>query len=440
VRALTDLPRTGDTAAAVALLTSLELPAAIDELERVDDATRALAVAALPDETMVAVVERLDPSLQRDLLARLDHAQAQHLLHALDPDDRVALLDACPAALREQLVAGLEPAEQALTRAVLAHRPGTVGRRMSPEVAAVPMSSTVGEALEDVRAQAASAETIYTVAVVDEANRVRGVISLRRLLATDPHVSLTAAMSRPVTVRTTDDQELAAQRLLDHRVVGVPVVAEDGRLVGVFTVDDAMLVLEQEVDEDLARSGGTEPLDRPYLTTTILGTARRRIVWLLVLIVAATLTVNVLNAFEDTLAEVVALALFIPLLIGTAGNTGAQASTTLTRALALGDVRFRDLPRVAGREALTGMLLGSALAVVGLIPAVLVAGGQVAVVVGVTLVVICTLATTVGSCTPLLVQRIGLDPAVTSGPFITTFVDAVGLVVYFLVAGAVLGL
>jgi magnesium transporter len=163
-------------------------------------------------------------------------------------------------------------------------------------------------------------------------------------------------------------------------------------------------------------------------------------VWLLVLIAAATLTVNVLDYFEDVLAQVVSLALFVPLLIGTAGNTGAQAATTIVRAMALGDVRFGDLPRVVWREVRTGILLGTLLAAVGLIPAVIVAGAEIATVVGLTLVTICTLATTVGAVVPIVARRLGLDPAVVSAPFITTFVDATGLVVYFLVARAVLGL
>jgi magnesium transporter len=204
------------------------------------------------------------------------------------------------------------------------------------------------------------------------------------------------------------------------------------------TVDDAMEVLEEEETEDVARSGGAEPLGRPYLATSVMQIARSRVVWLLLLIVAATLTVNVLQVFEDTLTKVVSLALFIPLVIGTGGNTGAQAATTVTRALAVGEVRLSDLGFVILREARVGLLLGTMLGLLAFLPALLFAGREIAVVVSVTLVVVCTLAAFIGALLPLIARRVGVDPAVMSAPFITTLVDASGLIVYFLVAQAVL--
>jgi magnesium transporter len=206
------------------------------------------------------------------------------------------------------------------------------------------------------------------------------------------------------------------------------------------TVDDAMEILEEEETEDVARAGGAEPLGRPYLATSIMQVARSRIVWLLFLIVAATLTVNVLQVFERTLNQAVTLALFIPLVIGTGGNTGSQAATTITRALAVGEVRLNDLWVVILREARVGLLLGTMLAALAFGPAWWFAGREIALVVSVTLVVVCTLAAFIGSLLPLVARRIGVDPAVMSAPFITTLVDASGLVVYFLVARAVLGL
>ena len=207
-----------------------------------------------------------------------------------------------------------------------------------------------------------------------------------------------------------------------------------------MTVDDAMEVLEEEETEDVARSGGAEPLRRPYLATSVMQIARSRVIWLLVLIVAATLTVNVLHAFEETLSQVVTLALFIPLVIGTGGNTGAQAATTVTRALALGEVRFDDLWVVVLREARVGFLLGAMLGLLAFLPTWLFVGREIAIVVSVTLLTVCTLAALVGSLLPLVARRVGVDPAVVSAPFITTLVDATGLVVYFVVARTVLGL
>ena len=311
---------------------------------------------------------------------------------------------------------------------------------MSPEILAIPQQLSVGQAVARVRERGADAETVYLLPVVGPGRELVGVVSLRRLLFTDDSVPVTQVMNEPVMIEATADQEEAARLVRDEGLLALPVVDAEERLLGFFTVDDAMRVLESEEAEDIARAGAAEPLRRPYLTTSVWDLVRSRIVWLLVLIVAATLTVNVLDYFEATLAEVVTLALFIPLLIGTGGNVGAQAATTVVRALAVADVRFRDLPRVVVREVFTGMMLGAILAAIAYIPAALLVSQDIALVLSIALVVVCTLATLIGSMIPLFAQRFGVDPAVVSAPFITTIVDATGLIVYFLVARAVLGL
>jgi magnesium transporter len=201
-----------------------------------------------------------------------------------------------------------------------------------------------------------------------------------------------------------------------------------------------MRILEEEQTEDVARAGGAEPLEHPYLSTSVLGLARSRIVWLMVLIVAATMTVNVLGAFETTLQQVVALALFIPLVIGTGGNAGSQSATTVTRALAVGELRTTDVVLVVLREGRVGLLLGAMLAALAFVPTLLFIDAKMAAVVSLTLLTVCTLATLVGSLLPLLARRLGFDPAVMSAPFISTLVDATGLIVYFLIAKVILGL
>jgi magnesium transporter len=434
------LAREGDLRSLREALCEYDVPGIVDELERLDDFSRAVAFRALPKDLALAVFEDLDPPLQRELIDELREEGVADLVLGLDPDDRASLVDELPAGVASRLLSGLTAKERVMTTTLLGYPPESAGRRMTPEVVQVPDGATVGEAMAQVRRQEPEAETIYAIPVVGPGREVRGVVSLRRLLVTGDDVPVTEVMSEPITVAATEDQEAAARIVRDHGLVAVPVVDAEGRLLGVFTVDDAMRVLEAEESEDIARAGATEPLRRPYLTTTVMEIVRSRIVWLLVLIAAATLTVNVLDYFEDTLSAVVALALFVPLLIGTAGNTGAQAATTVVRAMAVGDVRFAELPRVVGREALVGVLLGASLAAVGFIPASLVAGSDIAVVLALALVVVCTLATTAGAFTPMIAKRIGLDPAVVSAPFITTFVDATGLVVYFLIARAVLAL
>lgn len=437
---LANLARDGDLRGLREALCEYDVPGIVDELERLDSFARAVAFRALPKDLALEVFEDLDPPLQRELLDELRDEGVSELVEQLDPDDRAGLLEELPAGVAARVLSGLSAHERSMTTTLLGYPPESAGRRMTPQVVYLPTGLTVGQALERVRRDEPDAETIYTIPVVGAGRRVDGVVSLRRLLVTDDSTPVAEVMSDPITVEAEADQEVAARLVRDHGLVAIPVVDTERRLLGVFTVDDAMRVLEAEESEDIARTGATEPLRRPYLTTTVVEIVRSRIVWLLVLIAAATLTVNVLDYFEETLAEVVALALFVPLLIGTAGNTGAQAATTVVRAMAVGDVRFSELPRVVGREALVGVLLGTALATVGFIPASLVAGQGIAVVLALALVVVCTLATTAGAFTPMLAKRVGLDPAVVSAPFITTFVDATGLIVYFLIAQAVLGL
>jgi len=362
------------------------------------------------------------------------------LIEGLDPDDRAVLLEEVPAGVVNRLLTGMSPDERAMTTTLLGYPPQSAGRRMTPELVALSQPLTVGAAMEHVLEEGHDAETIYLMPVVGDGRYVVGVVSLRRLLVSDPTTPLTQVMSRPVMVQATDDQEHAAQVVRDNGMLAVPVVDAEDRLLGLFTVDDAMRVLEKEEDEDVAFSGATAPLRRPYLSVTVLRLMRVRVPWLLILLLAASLTVAVQDYFEETLDQVVALALFVPLLIGTGGNAGAQCATTVVRAMAVGDVRMRDLPRVVGREMTTGALVGIALAAVGFVPIGLFAGWDIAIVLGLALVATCVLATTAGSAIPMFARRVGVDPAVVSAPFITTVVDSTGLVIYFLIAQAVLGL
>lgn len=432
--------RSGDLTGLRAILHGANLPVVVDELERMAPAQRTTAFRLLPRTSAVRAFQMLAPAVQADLLGELGSREVSRLIADLDPDDRARTLDGLDRDLARRLLSGLPEDERAKTQAVLAHEPETVGRWATPELVSVPEGATAGEALRAVQEGISAAETVYVVPVVDPDHRVVGVVSLRRLLATDPEVPLARVMREPISVYATDDQEVGANVVRDHGALAVPVLDDERRLVGLFTVDDAMRVLQLEEHEDSARTAGTSRLVKPYLSTSVASLVRSRIAWLLILIVAATLTVNVLDYFEASLEQVVTLALFIPLLIGTGGNVGAQAASTMIRAVAVDDVRFVDLPRVLGKELATGVSLGVALAIVAYVPALFFTDAQVALVICLSLIVVCALAATAGELIPLLARRFGVDPAVVSAPFITTFVDATGLIVYFLIAGAVLGL
>jgi magnesium transporter len=409
-------------------------------LERLNARDRAVVYRVLPKSLALEVFESLDPSLQGELLEELNSEEISSIFAKLDPDDRVGLLDELPAGVANRLLTGLSAKERGLTSEVLGYTQGSIGRRMSPEYISVKSTDSVSQALTKVKSKLQSAETIYTLPVVDSSRQLVGVVSLRDLMRAASRVKVSRIMSEPLMVNAGDDEELAARTCSDLKVLALPVVDNERRLVGILTVDDALRILEQEESEDAARTGGAEPLRRPYLSTPVFAIVRSRVIWLLVLALGATFTVSVLGAFEAEIEQLVVLTLFVPLLIGLGGNTGNQAATTVTRALALQDVRTKDIWQVLFRELRVGALLGLLLGLIGFGLAWAFFGIEIGIVIGLTLFAICTVAATVGGVMPLVGLALRADPAVFSNPFITTFVDATGLVIYFLIAKSVLGL
>lgn len=412
----------------------------VDLMERLPPRDRAVVFRLLPRSVAFQAFVRLDASLQGELLTALRTDEVQGLVAELDPDDRVRLLDELPAPVVRALLSELSPQDQDTTGVVMGYPAGSVGRRMSPEFVALGPDTTVADALAVVRERIDDAETVYALPVVDQDQRVAGVVGLRRLLATDGDVPVAEIAREAVTVGAQAPAEEAARRCAKEKLLALPVLDGTGRVVGILTFDDALDILEEAETEDVSRSAGAEPLRRPYLATPVPSVFRARVVWLLVLAVGASLTVRVLEVFESTLEQMVVLSVFVPLLIGTGGNTGNQAATTVTRALALGDVRVRDVGRVALREVRIGALLGATLGALGFAGVGVIYGWDVGAVIGLTLLAVCVLAATVGGVMPMVARALKVDPAVFSNPFITTFVDASGLVVYFLIARAVLGL
>ena len=403
----------------------------------------ALLFRVLGKDDAIAVFDALPPGYQAELLQNLREPDVAQIIDGLDPDDRAELFSELPAGVVQRLMSGLDPQERAMTTAVLGYPRTAIGRYMSPEVLSIHGEWTAAQAMEIVRTRIDGPETIYLLPVVSQGRQLMGVVSLRNLLeaeATTPEVSMRDLARDAISVHALTDREEAARTFLSHRLIAMPVVDEEDRLIGILTMDDVLDIVDEEDAEDTARSGGSEPLDRSYLSSTILRIVRSRIVWLLVLAVSAILTVQVLEVYEDRLDQVVVLALFIPLLTGTGGNTGNQAATTVTRALAVGEVRIRDLGRVIWRELRVGAVLGSVLGTLGLLVAGLVYGWAIGFVIGLTLLSICIMAATVGGLMPIIAKRVGADPAVFSNPFISTFCDATGLILYFTIATAVLGL
>ncbi|MGO1974958.1 MAG: magnesium transporter [Propionibacteriaceae bacterium] len=409
-------------------------------LDHLPPQQRAVAFRLLSKDDALSVFEKLGPAGQRELVELLGEQEVADVFARLDPDDRVGLLDELPATVATSLTRQIPEGERNLTAVVLGYPRGSVGRRMSPEFVSARPTDTLAEGLARVRERGVESETIYTIPVTDESRRLVGVVSLRDLLLGPADDRVAEQMSRPMFAYADENAEEAARRCVERRVLAFPVLDREDRLVGMLTIDDATRIVHDAEDEDTARAGGAEPLRRPYLLTPVTRIARSRVVWLLVLGVSAILTVNVLELFEATLEQRVALALFIPLLTGIGGNTGSQAATTVTRALAMGEARPRDVGRVAFKECRAGFLLGVLLGLAGFAVGSLVYGIDIGTVIGATLLSVCTLSATVGGTMPLVAKKVGVDPAVFSTPFISTFCDATGLIIYFTIAQSVLGL
>lgn len=429
-----------DLAAASAALTPVPVHQLVQVLDRLSPRQCAVVYRLLSKQRALEVFEALEPELQGELVHSLQDAEVAALFAEMDPDDRVWLLDELPASVAPRLLRGLPTRERDLTAAVLGYPQDSIGRRMSPEYVTTHPDLTVAETMRRVRARIDDAETVYTLPVTDHARRVVGVVSLRDLLSAPDTAPIGELMQDARTTLAETDAETAARECTDLGLLAVPVVDSEDRLVGILTIDDAARILKREESEDAARQGGVEPLGRPYLSTPIRRIVRSRIVWLFVLAIGATLTVKVLSVFEATLEQMTVLALFVPLLIGTGGNTGNQAATTVTRALALGEVRPRDLVRVLARELSVGVWLGVLLGLIGFGITATIYDWHIGLVIGCTLVAVCAVAATIGGIMPIIARMIRVDPAVFSNPFITTFVDATGLVIYFLVAKAILGI
>ncbi|MET8798090.1 magnesium transporter [Nocardia sp. NPDC004568] len=412
-----------------------------DELARMNAVEAGVAFRLLDKDLALAVFEELEPVDQQQILQGLRDQSFRELVEGMAPDDRARMLREAPAKVAKKALAGLSPRERRMTAALLGYPEGSVGRFMTPEVVAIPGTLTVADALRTVRLKGGNAETVYTLPVVDASRRLQGIVELRELVLTGPDTMVAdLVVTEPAFVRATDSAEKAARLMRETNDINLPVVDSEDRLVGLLTIDDAVEVIEAADSEDVAKQAGSAPWEGHYMAAGVFQLARYRALWLMLLLVAATLTVSVTGFFEATLEQAAQLALFIPLLIGAGGNAGAQAATACVRAVAVGEVRGGDLFKVIWRECRVGLVLGTMLAVVGVIIGGLFVGPRVAVVVGVTLVLICAWAATIGGTMPLLAKRLRIDPAVVSAPMVTTLVDATGLIIYFTTAKLVLGI
>ena len=395
---------------------------------------QALAFRLLPKNEAIEVYEYLEPSVQQTLLERLRSSEVLELVEEMSPDDRVDLFDELPAKVVRRLLAELSPAERRVTAQLLGYEPETAGRLMTTEFIDLKEFHSVAQALTIVRRRARDTETIYALYVTDASRHLTGILSLRDLVVADPEERVGDVMTREVvSVGTDTDQEEVARVIQRYDFLAVPVVDREQRLVGIVTVDDVIDVIQQEATRDLYAAGAVQAGDEDdYFQSNLFSVARRRVVWLLVLLLANSGTAAVIASMDGVLKQVVVLAAFIPLLIGTGGNVGAQSSTVVIRGLSTQRIQSLGPGKAIGREAIAGALLGLLMMLVVVPWAGYVSGGNwlVASAAGISLVAITTLAATAGAALPLLFNRLGLDPALMSAPFIATATDVAGVFIY----------
>ncbi|MFS8857623.1 magnesium transporter [Synechococcus sp. H55.7] len=425
---------------------SLLLPVqAVDIAEvigELPEAQQALAFRLLPKDLAIRVYEHLDIDLQQALLREFRSHEIQDILDKMSPDDRARLFDELPAKVVAELLPQLSPQEREATALLLGYAPNTAGRIMTPEYISLRENLTAAEALERVRLLARETETIYYLYVTDQERHLTGTLSLRELVMADPAQRLEEVMSREVVfVSTHTDQEEVAQVIQRYDLLAVPVVDAERRLVGIVTVDDVLDIVEQEATEDIYSLGGLQSGEDDYFDLSFWQAARKRVVWLLILLLTNTFTSTIIAGQEEVLSQVIALAAFIPLLVDSGGNVGSQSSTVVIRGLSTAAVRLKDGLGVLAREAVVGAMLGIMLSLITIGWAyALQRDLLVAVIVGLSLFGISVLSSVSGAGLPFLFRSFGLDPALMAAPFITTIVDVLGVLIYFYVARLILGI
>lgn len=401
----------------------------------------------LPDDYAAQVLERLDDEVRARLLEQMGTAQAATILTEMSADDRADAIQELPESVAEKILDQIEKVEPELaeeTRELVSYPADSAGGLMTTEYVSLPPETKVWQAIEEVRRASVEgqAETISFIYVIAFGNMLVGVVSLRELILADPGRELSAIMTQNlVKVLPTAHQEEVARSIAKYDLAAVPVVDDQGHMLGLVTVDDVVDVVIEEATEDAQRMGAVVPTDDAYFETPFWVFIRKRAMWLIVLFIGELLTASVMKSYELEMRNALDLVLFVPLIISSGGNSGSQSSSLIIRALAIGEVAPRDWYKVFLREVSMGITLGLILGVVGF-ARVFFFGSHfnipMSLAVSISVVAIVTLGTLTGSLLPLAIKRVGLDPAVSSTPFIASLVDVIGLALYFSVANAIL--
>ena len=417
-------------------------------LGELDERRLPLVFRLLPKELAADAFVEMEPEQQEILIRGFSDAELKEVLDEMFVDDAVDVIEEMPANVVRRILSQAEPDMRKQINEILRYPEDSAGSLMTTEYVSLRPNMTVEEAILRIRRTGVDKETIYTCYVTKDRHLI-GMVSVKDLLlAEDDELPIQEIMEENViSVSTHDDQEQVVQMFSKYNFLALPVTDAEGRMVGIVTVDDAMDVMEDEATEDIQMIAGIAPTDKPYIRSGVFELVKSRIPWLLLMMLSSTFTGLILNGFENTLALYAALTAFIPMLMGTGGNSGSQSSVAVIRSLSLGEVEFKDLPKVVWKEIRVSVLCGVILAVCNFAKMLLVDrllfGNEgitilVAAVVCITLIFVVLVAKTVGCILPILAKKIGLDPAVMAAPFITTIVDALSLLIYVAVACSIL--
>ena len=397
-----------------------------------------------------SVFKIIELPVQKRVIKNLPAFTTAELLNELPADDRTAFLSELPSNAVRELVKTLNPEERKITLSLLGYPEGSVGRLMTPDYIYVYEDNTVEEVLNTIRKYAKNSETIDVIYVINDKGELLDDIRIKDFILATPDKKVTELMDgRYITLHAQDDQEVANEAFKMNNRVALPVVSRSNKLLGIVTIDDVLWVANEEFSEDMQKMGGTQALDEPYLETPFFKLIKKRAGWLIVLFLGEFLTASALAYFNDEIAKATVLVMFMPLIASSGGNSGSQASTLIIQAMAMGEVALTDWWRIMRREIFSGFILGSILGLIGFFRICLwhslMAHGVmqdlygihwllIAVSVGISLIGVVLWGSLVGSMLPLILKRLGADPAVSSAPFVATLVDVTGLVIYFSVA------
>lgn len=395
----------------------------------------------LPQELAADTFEYLDFDMQMNLIKAMGKEEVASILNEMSPDDRTALLEELPSAAAKQLIMMLSQEERKIATSLLGYPENSVGRLMTPDYIAVKPEWDIARTLDHIREFGKDSETLNIIYVVDDKGKLIDDIRIREILLAKPDIKILDLMDEHfIELNAHDDQEKAVELFKKYDRVALPVVDRMGILIGIVTIDDVLDVAEEEATEDIHKLGGTEALDEPYITSTIPFMVKKRGRWLVFLFLSEMLTASAMGFFEDEISKAVVLALFVPLIISSGGNSGSQAATIIIRAMSLKEISLKDWWRVMKREIISGFLLGSILGSVGFLRIFTwtfftdIYGSHwflIAVTIFCSLIGVVMWGTLMGSMLPFIIKKLGGDPAASSAPFVATLVDVVGIVIYF---------